>query len=39
MRIDNTYRIAWTYDFLGRIATLDTQAGQVRYEHRMGQAS
>ena len=37
LNIGNFYRIAWTYDFLGRIAKIETPAGIISYNYQTGQ--
>jgi RHS repeat-associated protein len=39
LRVGDFYRIAWSYDFLGRITALDTPAGPIRYEYWTGQST
>lgn len=36
MTIGDLYRVAWSYDFLGRLAAMDTPAGRVSYEYVAG---
>ncbi len=36
LNVGDFYRIAWTYDFLGRISKIDTPAGAITYEYQTG---
>ena len=37
LRVGDFYRVDYEYDFLGRLARMNTPAGQVRYEYWTGQ--
>jgi len=36
LRVGGFYRVAWTYDYLGRVEQIDTPAGVVSYEYETG---